>query len=38
MDEIFGHEIDIESSVDPITKEEQRYSKRIIRYRKRNPY
>jgi len=38
MDEIFGHEIDIESSVDPITKEEQKYSKRIIRYRKRNPY
>ena len=38
MDEIFGHEIDIESSVDPITKEEQTYSKRIIRYTKRNPY
>jgi hypothetical protein len=32
MDEMFGHEVDFESSVDPITKEEQTYSKRIIRY------
>jgi hypothetical protein len=37
MDEIFVHEIDIELSVDPITKEEQHYSKRIIRCRKRKP-
>jgi hypothetical protein len=32
MDDTFGHEIDIESSVDPTTMQEQTYSKRIIRY------
>jgi hypothetical protein len=32
MDATFGHEIDIESSVDPTTMQEQTYSKRIIRH------
>jgi hypothetical protein len=29
MDEIFVHEIDIELSVDPITKKEQNYKKEL---------
>jgi len=32
MDDTFGHEIDIESSLNPTTMQEQTYSKRIIRY------
>ena len=35
MDEIFGHEIEFESSVDPITKQEQIYSKKIIRHQRK---